>query len=164
MNICARIFLCHQGIRFWNLCEAFSNNLEYVLYWCLTLEKNCRLKLYMRGKILLFWIITPNTYFFVFFNIRLAILTFDAMSTMPSFNYHAPLDIIQGFSDDRTTKAKLSVHDAADHLFVLYLRGVSSSWKQPIGCIALKNSPNTDALHDIVFEALSAAHTQGNFE
>lgn len=86
------------------------------------------------------------------------------MSTLPAFNYNPALGIIQGFSDDGPTKVKLCVGDAADHLFVIYLRGVSSSWKQPIGCITLKNGPNTDFLRDIVMQALSAAHAQGKWE
>lgn len=99
----------------------------------------------------------------IYFFFRLAVLTFDAMSTQPSFRYNPTADVIEGFADCGMQSSRPSLTEPADHLFVVYLRGLSSSWKQPIGFMNTKNSPSVNVLRSVVNEVISRAYEHGKF-
>ena len=81
------------------------------------------------------------------------------MSTLPFFRYNIGADAIEGFSG--TSAAEFSLRKAADHLFVIYLRGAISKWKQPVGYLMKQNSPSTTELKEIINEVITSAFANG---
>ena len=82
---------------------------------------------------------------------------------MPSFRYNPSIDAIEGFSISGASQSQPSIKNPADHLFVIYLRGATSAWKQPIGCSTLKNSPSPAELKYILNDVICRAHENGKF-
>ena len=84
------------------------------------------------------------------------------MSTEPLFRYNPLTDTIEGFPYTPGDRPSL---EEPSYIYILYIRGISLSWKQPVGHLNTRASPSAYLLRAIIMEtAISQAHANGKLK
>lgn len=86
-------------------------------------------------------------------------VSLDGMSIRPSLRFNPASDRIVGF-EDCGSEAGGRTPQIADELIVVWLRGVCSKWKQPIGYYCVNHSPGAKRFQQILTEAAAAVQRQ----
>ena len=90
---------------------------------------------------------------------RDVILTFDAMSIQPSLRYDRRNDEIVGFEDLGEFHSLKGMKEVANLLFVLMIRSIGNSWRQPIGYCLLKNGTSAENIMHVLLQVLYKLNT-----